>query len=123
MVEAAVSPIPVTRPASEIAARFFRGLGDPTRIRILSLLLDGEKTVSALVEAIGSPQGRVSSHLSCLRWCAFVTARREGRNVYYAVEDPRVRQILELGNGILMNNAEYVLSCQVLESEESAEEK
>ncbi len=48
----------------ELTARFLRYLGDPTRVKILNLLLDGDKNVGELVESIGSAQGRVSSHLT-----------------------------------------------------------
>ena len=48
----------------ELTARFFRYLGDPTRVKILRLLLEGDKNVGELVEQIGSAQGRVSSHLT-----------------------------------------------------------
>ena len=71
----------VPAPASQagLTAKFFRGLGDPTRVRVLQLLLERERTVSELVEATGVLQGRLSSHLSCLRWCGFATSRREGK--------------------------------------------
>jgi len=57
------------RQRAGVMARFFRGIDDPTRVLILELLLQGEKNVSELVELLGSPQGRVSTHLGCLRWC------------------------------------------------------
>ncbi len=64
-------------------ARFFRVLGDPTRLRILELLQGGERTVGEIVAAVGQPQPRVSTHLACLRHCGFVTAERRGREVVY----------------------------------------
>ena len=101
--------------APDLTARFFRGLGDPTRVRILQILVDqGPKNVSELVELVGSAQGRVSSHLACLRWCGFAASYREGKNVYYTVTDPRVEDLLRLGQRILMENAERVLSCDVV---------
>ena len=103
--------------AAQTAARFFRGLGDPTRVRILHILLEGERSVSDLVGMLGVPQGRVSSHLSCLRWCGFVEADRRGRNVYYTVTDPRVRELLTLGDAMIAEAAERILSCQVLQGE------
>ena len=121
LVPARQAPGPASAGAQTMA-RFFRGLGDPTRIRILELLLEGERSVSELVGVLGSPQGRVSSHLSCLRWCGFVEAARRGRNVYYTIADPRVRQILELGEATISEAAERILSCQVLDSELEAAE-
>ena len=96
----------------EVAAKFFRGLGDPTRLRLLLLLLEhGELPVGELVDAIGSPQGRVSSHLACLRWCGFVTDRREGRHVYYSIPDSRTRRLLRLALEMVGDNEEHIRTC------------
>ncbi len=57
------------------AARFFRVLGDPTRLHILQFLEKRELTVSELVAAVGQPQPRVSTHLACLHPCGFVSNR------------------------------------------------
>lgn len=92
--------------------KFFRGLTDLTRLRIIELLLeDGEQNVSRIVERIGQPQGRVSSHLACLRWCGYVTSRREGKYVYYRVADERVASLLLLARGIIGDHADAILSC------------
>lgn len=95
----------------EILAKFYRGLGDPTRLRILEHLLEGEKNVGELVSLLGSPQGRVSSHLACLRQCGFVTVRTEGRLAYYRVSDPRVARILEIGRAMVQQNAARIFAC------------
>jgi len=102
---------------ADLAARFFRVLGDPTRLRLLSLLLDaptGEYSVGELVTALDAPQSRVSTHLGCLRWCGLVQARREGKQVYYRVADPRIRDLLALGDTILREHAAGIASCDVL---------
>ena len=52
---------------TEVLGSFFQGLSDPTRVRILELLEEWPRTVTELVEALGLVQGRLSSHLSCLR--------------------------------------------------------
>src|SRR5262249_61580769 len=69
---------PGSRRRAELMARFFRGLDDPTRVLILEVLLSGEKNVTELVELVGSPQGRVSTHLGCLRWSGFVAPPPHG---------------------------------------------
>jgi DNA-binding transcriptional ArsR family regulator len=98
--------------ASDLVAKYFRGLGDPTRVRILELLRgDGELTVGELVRRIGLPQPQVSNHLACLRWCGFVEARREGRTVYNRIADERVEAMLELAESLLADNAEHVAAC------------
>ena len=102
---------------AELAARFFRVLGDPTRVRLLQLLLaapTGECTVGALVAALSVPQSRVSTHLSCLRWCGLVHTRREGKQVYYRVADLRVRELLSVGGAMLRDYAAGVATCGVI---------
>ncbi|MBI2939200.1 MAG: winged helix-turn-helix transcriptional regulator [Chloroflexi bacterium] len=99
---------------AEIEARFFRGLADPSRVRILELLLEGEKNVSELVEQTGLAQNRVSTHLGCLRTCGFVTARKDGRFVYYQVTDPRVRDLFQLARQVIAENAAQILACSVV---------
>ena len=95
----------------ELLAKFYRGLGDPTRLRILGYLLDGERSVGELVNLIGSPQGRISNHLACLRQCGFAVVRNEGRNAYYRVADQRVAKILNLGESMVQGNAERIFAC------------
>ena len=97
----------------ELDARFFRGLADPCRVRLLELLLAGEKNVSELVEETGLAQNRVSTHLACLRSCGFVAARREGRFAYYQVTDPRVRELLRLARQVVAEHAAQILACDV----------
>ncbi len=94
-----------------ITAKFFHGLSDLTRLKLIELLLAGEKNVSELVELLGQPQSRVSNHLACLRWCGYVASRREGKFVYYRVADPRIRQLLDLGRAMIADNAAAILTC------------
>ncbi|MER3419646.1 MAG: transcriptional regulator [Chloroflexota bacterium] len=102
---------------SELTARFFQVLSDPTRVRIVELLLEGEKNVTELVEALGMQQGRVSSHLACLKWCGCIGTRREGKFVYYRVTDERVRELMRLAQQMLADNAGEVASCLRLSGE------
>lgn len=102
---------------ADLYARFFRALGDPTRIQLLNLLLDapaGERSVSDLVAAIAAPQSRVSTHLGCLRWCGLVQSRRAGKQVYYRVADPRVRHLLAIAGTVLRDHAAGVATCAVV---------
>ena len=98
-------------------AKYFRAFGEPTRLRILELVADGERSVGELVAATGQPQPKVSNHLACLRWCGFVTARRAHRRVYYSIADTRVIEMLELARGLLEDNADHVACCGVLAAE------
>jgi ArsR family transcriptional regulator, cadmium/lead-responsive transcriptional repressor len=100
----------------DLLAKYFRALGDPTRLRVLGLLDDGERSVGDLAAALGLPQPKVSNHLACLRWCGFVATRREHRTVHYRLADERVRQIVALARALLSENADHVAACARIDS-------
>ena len=101
----------------DLVAKYFRGLGDPTRVRILELLQEnGELPVGDLVQRLGQSQPKVSNHLACLRWCGFVETRREHPSVYYRIADARVAQLLALGRALLEDNADHVAACRRIDS-------
>lgn len=114
-------PIAATRADAltrqEILATFFQGLADPTRVRILELLADRPRTVTEIQRELGLAQGRVSSHLACLRWCGYVLAVADGRYNRYQLVDSRVREILAHAEAIVRDNAERLTSCLVLTTE------
>ncbi len=99
-----------------VIAKFFRALGDPTRLRLLELVLHAEKTVSECVEYVGLAQGRVSSHLSCLADCGFVTVRRDGRYAYYRVADPRVAELVLLARSLSADNIAALSECMRIDA-------
>jgi DNA-binding transcriptional ArsR family regulator len=98
-------------------AKYFRALGDPTRLRILELVADRERSVGQLVDALGRSQPTISNHLACLRWCGFVVTRREHRSVYYSIADDRVVELLHLARGLLGDNAGHVECCGVIDGQ------
>lgn len=104
--------LPTAPVATDLVAKYFRGLGDPSRLRILELLRGGEElSVGELVERLGLPQPKVSNHLACLRWCGFIEARRDGRTVYNRIADSRVAAMLDLADSLLADNADHVAAC------------
>lgn len=114
-------PIASTKPdlgRPEVLATFFQALADPSRVRILEMLAVRPMTVSDLVAALGLAQGRVSSHLSCLRWCGYVRAEVEGRYNRYTLVDDRIRDIITAGESVVRDNADRLTSCLVLASED-----
>jgi ArsR family transcriptional regulator len=116
-VEASPFRLPPAPLESDLVAKYFRGLGDPSRVRILGLLREeGEVTVGGLVHRLELPQPKVSNHLACLRWCGFIEARREGRVVYNRIADDRVVAMLELAESLLADNAEHVAACCRIEA-------
>lgn len=74
--------------------RFGTALADPTRRRILVLLLDGPRYPAALAEALATSRSSISNHLACLRGCGLVRAEREGRQVRYELSSPRLAHAL-----------------------------
>jgi DNA-binding transcriptional ArsR family regulator len=100
---------------AELLAKYFRGLGDPTRLRILRQLdANGELSAGEIVRRLGLPQATVSTHLGCLRWCGFVATRREQRSVIYRITDPRVSELVALAEALLDDNAAHVACCQTI---------
>lgn len=98
---------------SELLAKYFRVFADPSRLRILEALeAEGELAVGDLVERLRLPQPSVSNHLACLRWCGFVTARREHRTVYNRIADRKVSRVIALARDLLSKNAEHVAACR-----------
>ncbi len=104
----------IQAPDPEVLACFFHGLADRTRVDILLFLLDGPKTAGEIVRHIGRHQPSVSAHLTCLRFCGFVEARRDGRTVVYELIDRRVRKLLAMGERMLSENAERIMACRVI---------
>ncbi len=68
----------------------FRALADPTRLRILELVANGERCVCELTAAIDIAQPLLSHHLKILREADFITGRKEGRWNYYALNRERL---------------------------------
>jgi DNA-binding transcriptional ArsR family regulator len=104
--------LPASPARSDLVAKYFRVLADPSRLRILELLrAEGELSVGTIAATLEISQPGVSNHLACLRWCGFVEARREHRTVFNLIADDRVLMLLELGHGLLADNAEHVAGC------------
>ncbi len=75
-------------------ARFFQVLSDPTRVRLVKALSDGEWCVSELTRALGMDQPAVSHQLKHLREQGLVSWKKTGRHVYYTLADDHLRDIL-----------------------------
>jgi DNA-binding transcriptional ArsR family regulator len=98
----------VTRQAADAAAgdlqvfkaAFFRALAHPVRIRILELLVKGDRSVQELQEALGLEQPVVSQQLAVLRANHIVSGRKDGVSVRYAVRDPLIGTLLDTARQI-----------------------
>jgi DNA-binding transcriptional ArsR family regulator len=87
-----------------LAAESFRLLADPTRIKVLWALLQGESSVACLAELAGAAPTAVSQHLAKLRLAGLVKGRREGTFVYYSAADNHVKALLDQA----LNHADHL---------------
>ena len=88
----------------EFKAGFFRALAHPVRIRILELLVKGDRSVQELQEALGLEQPVVSQQLAVLRSNNIVSGRKEGVSVRYTVRDPLIATLLDTARQIFNNH-------------------
>jgi len=78
-------------------AELFRALGDPSRLRIIAALIEGEKNVGALAGLVELSESAVSHQLRTLRQLRLVRTRKQGRAVYYALDDDHVADLFRRG--------------------------
>jgi DNA-binding transcriptional ArsR family regulator len=78
-------------------SNLFRALSDPTRVRLISLILDGEQSVGVLAEQLGMTESAISHQLRGLRLQRIVRARKDGRQVYYCLDDEHVAALFHQG--------------------------
>jgi DNA-binding transcriptional ArsR family regulator len=86
----------MTQAMLERVAEQFRALGEPSRLRLMNLLFDGESTVGELVTKSGLTLANVSKHLTLLYQVGWVTRRKAGISVVYALADERTFGLCEL---------------------------
>jgi DNA-binding transcriptional ArsR family regulator len=90
----------------ELIAERFRALSEPTRIKLLDRLREGEATVVDLTEAIGTTQQNVSKHLGVLHRTGIVARRKQGNFVYYSIADAGIFGLCETVCGSLEQQVE-----------------
>lgn len=78
-------------------AELFRAFSDTSRVRLLSALIEGEKNVGAIAQIVGVSESAISHHLRGLRQLRLVLARRDGKEVYYRVEDEHIIALFQQG--------------------------
>jgi ArsR family transcriptional regulator len=79
----------------ELKAEILKALAQPTRLKILELLRNGEKCICEIVPAINGEQSNISRHISLMQKSNLVTTRKDGVKVMVKVSDPRVFEILD----------------------------
>ena len=88
----------------EIHADVCKVFSNPARLEILDLLRGGGMSVSKLTERTGLSQANVSQHLSIMRSKGMVSCRRRGKNVHYALSNPKVVRAFDLMREALVEN-------------------
>jgi DNA-binding transcriptional ArsR family regulator len=78
-------------------AELFRSFSDASRVRILSILVNGELNVGALAKIVGISESAVSHHLRGLRQMRLVSTRKDGKEVYYRVDDEHIIELFRQG--------------------------
>ncbi|MCJ7696695.1 MAG: metalloregulator ArsR/SmtB family transcription factor [Anaerolineaceae bacterium] len=76
-------------------ATTLKGLADPTRLRLLSVLLCGEACVNDLAEKLGMTQSAISHQLRVLRDLKFVSHRRDGQQIIYGIDDEHIADLFQ----------------------------
>lgn len=81
--------------SADDACGLLKALANPHRLMIVCSLIDGEKSVGALAQMLGSRESLASQHLGLLRRDGLVSARRDGQTIYYALQSGRARALVE----------------------------
>jgi len=93
----ALQAVLIDTPTANRLAEIFKALSDPSRLRLISLLMEHEVCVHSLETAVGMSQSAISHQLRYLRQLNLVRFRKEGRHVYYALDDDHVRELFAQG--------------------------
>lgn len=92
---------PLSVPDAERLAEIMQALASPVRLRVLSALRSGSRTVTDLSDQLGIGQTSMSNHLRLLRHLSLVTGSRDGRHIYYTLFDAHVTDLLDEAIGHL----------------------
>ncbi|MEK6758601.1 MAG: metalloregulator ArsR/SmtB family transcription factor [Deltaproteobacteria bacterium] len=90
----------------ELQAEICKTLANPKRLEIIAALKGGEMSVGALVEKIGITKANISQHLSVLRQRRVVTTRRDGVNIFYSINNPKILEACSLMKAVLLEQIE-----------------
>lgn len=88
----------------DLHAAICKAFANPSRLRIVEALADGERSVSQLVEQMGISKSNVSQHLGIMREKGVVEYRREGGHVFYRLSNPKILQACRLMREVLLEH-------------------
>ena len=86
----------------EMHAEVCKSMANPTRLKIMNLLREGEKSVEELRKRLELPKANLSQHLSILRQRRIVSTRRAGLNIYYKVANPKMIKACDILREVLL---------------------
>lgn len=92
----------ITGDNAEALAMLFKTMGDPTRIKILNILLNYEACVCDIAEITGMSQSAISHQLRVLKMNRIVKSRKDGKSVFYSLDDNHVKDIFYQGMNHIM---------------------
>ena len=102
----------LTNEALDDVAAYFQALSEPTRLKLLNFLRDGERSVGDLAERCDCTAANVSRHLAQLARHGLVAREGRGTSVYYRIADPAVYRLCDLVCGSVARNAERAVRRQ-----------
>ena len=100
--------------------KLFFALSDKTRIRLLSLMANGEVSVGFLADTLCESQPKISRHLACLRTAGLVSTRRNGKWVYYGIEvqdDETIARVLNAALGTNVSGSKNLMTARDVRSD------
>lgn len=90
-------------PVAQLKAELFKALGHPVRIQVLEQLVNGERSVGSIAEALSSDVSNLSQQLAVLRRAGVVDTRRVGNVIFYALRDPAMATILRTARQMIVD--------------------
>ena len=92
--------------------KFLHGFSHKTRVQILEIIKEEEKSVSQIVEDLEGNQSNISQHLACLKGCGLIVGRQDGKYVYYRVRNQLVRDLLTMFDVVLEDVENNIACCE-----------
>ncbi len=85
----------------EFRADVLKALAQPTRLKIIFFLRDGERCVCEIFPAIGEEQSNTSRHLNMMQSAGVLSRRKDGLKIFYAIKHPEIMEVIDLVTGIV----------------------
>src|SRR5436309_10638675 len=92
----------LSRPVSEVKAELFKALAHPARIRVLEVLVEGDRSVGEMQPLIGIESSHLSQQLAVLRRAGLVTTRKESSTVFYSLRAPELAELLAVAKRFMI---------------------